>query len=289
MIFNVGFNAQRNLGGLTMNGIEDFATQNADETVSDAGQGSELRVIGDDVYLQIPKNSDVTPSIPLPTITKPWVHIRVPDATDKRASSLAGIFGGTRGRIPRSSSSCSPTSRRRFSAWEQRSSGDSKSTHYRLTFDAAKTGKLNQAMDACDDSNTAPKDTTPVDVWVDGQGPRCTTVSEKAPIPQPSDFAKSLPSGLPTDWPSDLPSGIPSDLPSGIPSSWPTDLPTDLPSSVPSGLFGPGSTITVSLTLQLYDPGTDVRATPPPAAQTQKVPFTPAMLKQQSASDCSSS
>lgn len=264
--------------GLIMNGLEDFGKQSADETISDVGQGSEIRIIGHDAYLRIPKDSDIEPSVPLPAIHKPWLHIAVPDDAIARSSSLAAIFGSSRP---------DPTQFVKLltdvSSSVQRVGSDlirgQQSAHYRLSFDPSKTGELNKTMDGCDESSSAPKDETPVDVWVDGQG-RLTRmqISEKTRLPSASDFAKSLPSDFPRNWPSDLPSGIP--------SGWPTDLPTDLPSAFPTGLFGTGETITFSITIELYDYGTALNIVPPPAAQTQNVPFSPAMLDDATQSDC---
>ena len=235
-------------GGLTFNISEDFDNNALEESMDLLGQNDpvQARVIGRNVWVKPSKTSTPDPSVHLPPITKPWLHELLPKI-DQDSSRPSSLFGG---------SGPDPTAFLKLLTGVSSSVTQigtdvvrgQRSTHYRITLDAAKIAKLDGETGDCNSGDSASAAATPVDVWLDGQG-RLTRMQISDKLTPPSE----------------------SDVPSG-------DLPTDFPSALASEALGhlPAAPATsdfpaMTITLEVYDYGAHLHVSPPPAGQVQDV------------------
>jgi hypothetical protein len=242
----------------TLNFADDFE-HNALEETAEADQGTvEARIIGTDVFVKDSKGAAPDPSFHLPPLTKPWIHLSLPMADQSSPSALSSLLGGSdtdpTGLVKLLTGASSSVTRLGTDLVRGQ-----QSTHYRLSLDAAKIAKLDGEMGDCA-SDPASEASSPVDVWLDGHG-RLTRMklSQKFQLPSASDFPiPPRSTGMPTD--------VPTGLPTNVPSGWPTDIPTGLPSAAT-----PDEQPAITTTIEVYDYGTVLNVTPPPADQVQDV------------------
>jgi hypothetical protein len=238
-----------NLNPFTIDIVEDFQHNILEETMDVPNQGNlEARLLGNDVYIRMPAYATSDPDFKGPTPAKPWMYFRVPSGDEGASSELFSVLDGSVANpkefvLLLTGASSSVT---RLGTDVVRGQ---QSTHYRLSIDAAEIMKMAGSDLNCD---SAADTTTPVDVWLDGQG-RLTRmkVSEKFP----SDFS-----------PDPSPVDIPTEPSVGPGSAWPTNAPTSLPSPA-----RPSGSPALSMTIEVYDYGADLHVSPPPRDQVQDV------------------
>ena len=152
----------------TITGAEDFEHKRSETTSSLAGVGTiEQRQIGSDIYVKLPSSLAATQLVPKPI--KPWTHIRLTDL--HMPAGLASLWGST-GSDPTAYLKLLTSVTSSVTAVGTDDVRGQQSTHYRMTFDAAKIRKLDEQLGDCGDDGDDPSSdaNTPLNVWLDSQG-----------------------------------------------------------------------------------------------------------------------
>jgi hypothetical protein len=216
----------------SIDGIEDFANQRAESTASIPGMGTvEQREIGSDSYIKISLTAPGAPK--LFNGVKPWMHGH--NWNDQMPAGLSSIMGGG-GSDPADFVKLLTSVTSSVTAVGTDDVRGQESTHYRMTFDAAKIRKLDAQMGDCSDEDTSDAN-TPLNLWLDSQG-RVTRM-------------QMTNNGATTE--------------SGAPSSSPTAASQQAQAQVQA-------TQTMTMTIEFYDYGVPVTVQRPPADQTQDEP-----------------
>ena len=148
----------------TINGVEDFEHHSSDTTSTIPELGAmESRQIGRDVYVKMPSSALVGQ---LFKTTKPWMHTRI---SDSLPAAFASLFGGG-GPDPTEYLKLLTSVSSSVTAVGTDDVRGQRSTQYRMTFDEAKIRKLDAQMGDCSDDEAASDASTPLYVWLDGQG-----------------------------------------------------------------------------------------------------------------------
>jgi hypothetical protein len=214
--------------GTSVTGAEDFANKRSETTSTLPGAGTiEQRQIGSDIYVKLPRSLTQAQLVPKPI--KPWTHIRLTDFP--MPAGLASIFGGA-GSDPMGYLKLLTSVTSSVTAIGTDDVRGQQSTHYRMTFDAAKIRKLDAQLGDCGDGGDDPSSDakTPLNVWLDSQG-RLTRMQIS------------------------MNQGSSTDTPSGEPSA-----------STPQSGSEPGA-----ITFEFYDYDAPVSIEAPPADQTQTI------------------